>query len=296
MQGRWWDWRGIRLVLAQLKHKTKRLLEELLEMGGGYVLDFSNRTFEEFFEDFGISIYSDKYSGEGDSKANRMRSFVAIERSDVVEAVIRELWQHRCDLVADRTDYGHLDQNACRRKFEQIINALQEKGTPAFGVELEKTATLLNFDTVRRDLDKAMASLDTDPEKSLTASCSLVESVCRSILVELGKALPAKKDIKSLFNAVREPLGLHPNRTDLDPTIAKDVQKVMSGLASVVDGIGALRTHGGDAHGRERGFKRIDTRIANLAIQSSSTIALFLIETWQRKYPDRVLRNKTEVP
>jgi hypothetical protein len=44
-----------------------------------------------------------------------------------------------------------------------------------------------------------------------------------------------------------------------------------------------LRTHGGDAHGREKGFKRIDARIARLALNAASTIALFLIETWERK-------------
>ncbi|MFZ2980673.1 MAG: abortive infection family protein [Sphingobium sp.] len=44
-------------------------------------------------------------------------------------------------------------------------------------------------------------------------------------------------------------------------------------------GIGALRTHGGDAHGREKGARRIDARIAHLALNAASSLALFLIET-----------------
>ena len=71
--------------------------------------------------------------------------------------------------------------------------------------------------------------------------------------------------------------------------IADDVRKILSGLATAIEGIGALRTHGGDAHGRERGYTRIDQRIASLAIHAASTVALFLIQTWQRKYPQRVL-------
>ena len=101
--------------------------------------------------------------------------------------------------------------------------------------------------------------------------------------------MPDKKDIKALFNAVRKPLGLSPDRTDVDPLIADDVRKILGGLATVVEGIGALRTHGGDAHGRERGYVRIDHRIAALAIHSASTVALFLIETWQKKFPRRDL-------
>ena len=50
-----------------------------------------------------------------------------------------------------------------------------------------------------------------------------------------------------------------------------------------ISAIGALRTHGGDAHGREKGFRRVDARIARLAVNSASSVALFLIESWERK-------------
>ena len=152
---------------------------------------------------------------------------------------------------------------------------------------LSDTANTLDFDTVSRDLERALASAKHDPEDAVTAACSTVESVCRSILIESAQPLPDKKDIKGLFNAVKKPLGLSNDRTDLDSLIADDVRKVLNGLATVVEGIGALRTHGGDAHGRERGYSRIDQRIASLAIHAASTVALFLIETWRRKFPHR---------
>ena len=151
------------------------------------------------------------------------------------------------------------------------------------------TAAALDFDTVERDLERALASIATDPEDAVTAACSVLESVCRSIIIELGMDLPDKKDIQGLYRAVREPLGLAPERTDLPSEIAGDVRAILGGLNSTVQGIGALRTHGGDAHGRERGFRRVDSRIARLAIHSASAAALFLIETWQQKYPGRVL-------
>src|SRR5581483_5893667 len=154
---------------------------------------------------------------------------------------------------------------------------------------LSDTAGVLNLDTVSRDLDRALGNAREDPEDAVTAACSTVESVCRSILIELGQPLPNKKDIKDLFNAVKKPLGLSPDRTDLDTLIAEDVRRILGGLGTVVEGIGALRTHGGDAHGRERGYARIDHRIANLAIHAASSVALFLIETWQRKFPSREL-------
>jgi len=46
-----------------------RVLEEVLDMSGGYVLDFSNRTMAEYFEsEFGLAIFEDKYAIKGTSK------------------------------------------------------------------------------------------------------------------------------------------------------------------------------------------------------------------------------------
>ncbi len=155
--------------------------------------------------------------------------------------------------------------------------------------ELVDRSEVLDFDTVRRDLDRALASAEHDPEDAVTAACSTIESMCRSILLELGTPLPQRKDIGALYKAVREPLGISPDRADFAQEIVDDVRKVLSGLATAIEGIGALRTHAGDAHGRERGFRRIDARIARLAIHSASTVALFLLETWQQKYPTKAL-------
>lgn len=56
-----------------VSHKT--VLESLLGMSSGYVLDFSNATFANFFRDLNIDIYdAEQYPGFGDSKANRLRA------------------------------------------------------------------------------------------------------------------------------------------------------------------------------------------------------------------------------
>ena len=144
-------------------------------------------------------------------------------------------------------------------------------------------AALLDFDTVQLDISRAIASAKDDPEDAVTAACSLIESVCRSILIELNLALPAKKDIDGLIRAVQEPLSLSPGRMDLPAEVENDIRQVLGGLTSVAKGIGALRTHAGDAHGREKGYRRIDTRIAVFAINAASSIALFLIDTWERQ-------------
>jgi hypothetical protein len=167
---------------------------------------------------------------------------------------------------------------------------LMKRGTSAPAIAaLAVTVATVDFDTVQRDLDRALASAENDPEDAVTSACSVVESVCRSVLGELGLPLPSQLDIQGLYKAVREPLGLSPGKEDVATEIAADVRAILGGLNSAVQGIGSLRTHAGDAHGRGRGFRRLDSRIARLAIHAASGIALFIIETWQKKFPAKPL-------
>ena len=80
--------------MVALKHSEMRIIEDALAMGGGYVLNFSDRTFAEFFDDeFGIGIYSEKYAFNGTSKAKRMRAFVTTEDEYTVARVLRRFWE-----------------------------------------------------------------------------------------------------------------------------------------------------------------------------------------------------------
>lgn len=81
--------------MVKLKHGEKRIIEQVLDMGSGYVLNFSDRTFSDFFDDQGITIYQEKYGFNGSSKAKHMRAFIEVEDGRNVSRVLRELWQHR---------------------------------------------------------------------------------------------------------------------------------------------------------------------------------------------------------
>lgn len=179
-----------------------------------------------------------------------------------------------------------IERDSYRVRLVEIIQHASVVGA------FSSAAEALDLDTVKRDLDRALYSAEKDPEDAVTAACSVVESVCRSILVGSDLDLPTKQDISGLYRAVREPLGLSPTKDGVPDLIAEDVRSTLSGLVTAVQSMGALRTHGGDAHGRERGFRRVDARIARLAIHSASAVSLFLIETWQLRFPEKMLRKR----
>lgn len=148
--------------------------------------------------------------------------------------------------------------------------------------QLDKKIGDLDFDSVKADFERALSQAEEDPEDAVTSACSLVESVCKCVLEEMHVELPSKQDVGHLTNALAKELNLSPARQDIVP----DIKQILGGLQSVAAGIGALRTHSGDAHGRGKSNSRIDSRIARLAIHAASTLALFYIETWQRRQGD----------
>ncbi|MBW4443144.1 MAG: hypothetical protein KME10_18275 [Plectolyngbya sp. WJT66-NPBG17] len=81
--------------MASLLSIEKVKLERLFDMGSGYILDFSNRTFQEFIlENAKIDIYDNKYDYASGSKANRLRAFWDKEPNFVVGRLISNLLEY----------------------------------------------------------------------------------------------------------------------------------------------------------------------------------------------------------
>lgn len=74
--------------MADLNAFERRTLEKLLDMGSGYVLNFSDRTYAEFFLDYRVEIDASHYHTGGSSKAKRMRTFWDIAPNHIVGRVI----------------------------------------------------------------------------------------------------------------------------------------------------------------------------------------------------------------
>ena len=93
--------------MSSLTTADKRYLETILDMGGGYVLHFTNATFGEFFNRYNVDIRGEKYQTNGTSKANRMRAFWETEPDNVVWPVLSELleaYKANCDLGGREID------------------------------------------------------------------------------------------------------------------------------------------------------------------------------------------------
>lgn len=78
-----------------------RFLEGLFEGNApGYVLDFTNRTFADFFaSEVGINIYDDAYANAGTSKGKRLRTFLQRGQKPAIVKALTALWDYRQDYI-----------------------------------------------------------------------------------------------------------------------------------------------------------------------------------------------------
>lgn len=78
--------------MADLTFIEKSNFENFLGMKTGYVLEFSDRTFQEFVADtVGIDIYEEKFNYASGSKANRLRAFIKSESNYNVGVLLDKL-------------------------------------------------------------------------------------------------------------------------------------------------------------------------------------------------------------
>jgi len=113
--------------MGHLRTIDKLLLEDVFEMHTGYVLDFSDRRFAQFFAgELKIDIDAPKYLGNGTSKAKRLRCFMDLAEKPLLARAIEALWEYREGV---RQNAGKTDtvQNA-EARVTALIRAL--KGEP----------------------------------------------------------------------------------------------------------------------------------------------------------------------
>lgn len=73
-----------------------QVIEHVLNMKGGYVLDFSNRTFDEFIaHEVGVDATAQRYSVDGGSKARRLRRILPSLGAGQQAKLLRALLNYR---------------------------------------------------------------------------------------------------------------------------------------------------------------------------------------------------------
>jgi hypothetical protein len=117
------------------------LIDDVFEMGSGYVLNFSDRTFAQFFaEELNVNIDDPVYAKNGWSKAKRLRCFLKTADSAMVVRTLNALWEYR-EAVRHRVGCEDNLKNA-HGQLLTIINRLSSDGAKPSAIGVPPTSVV----------------------------------------------------------------------------------------------------------------------------------------------------------
>lgn len=157
---------------------------------------------------------------------------------------------------------------------------MAEPAPPTVRFQMTGTrAALLDgpIEAIEKQIHAIENALENVPDFAFDLSKVLVESVCKTVLADLGQPADSNWDAPQLLRETTSRLSLLP-RNHPDQTKARDsVTKTMRGLLQTIQGLCELRNNYGMAsHGRDSFAARLDLRQATLAAQAADTIVAFL--------------------
>ncbi len=147
-----------------------------------------------------------------------------------------------------------------------------------------------DFASIEAEFDRAINQLERDPHAAITAASSIIEALCKTYIETFGLDMPANLSIGPVWRTVQTHLSLN-----LDATLRDDQKRILQGLASIVDGVGAYRTHIGSAHGRGLNPPTIGVAEARLAVNAAHSLVIFVMELWHSQQPSTSFQRTTVV-
>ena len=141
---------------ARIRSKDIPIIDTVFGMESGYVLNFSNQTFANFFnEELGVDIYDDRGAAQGNSKANRLRCYLRRADRRTALQTLEAFWEYReaSSVTADYPDLGDSVRTAYFRIIQRLGGRPPEPAVPVATQPQRRVDTALTSTLAARLLE-----------------------------------------------------------------------------------------------------------------------------------------------
>lgn len=193
---------------------------------------------------------------------------------------VQQLLQHYNELLAkdgfeivERTKIADKPVYSARRKFS---------GVPP-SVQVAKQSSLFDAEYLSQQITRLELAVPHDPYLAIGTAKEMVETCCKTILLERGVKSEENWDLSQLVKATYKELKLTPDDIPDNSKAAETIKRLLSNLATVTQGLAELRNKYGTGHGKNANAKGLRARHAQLAVGAATTLVIFLFETHQER-------------
>lgn len=229
--------------MADLTYTEKRKLERALEMGGGYVLDFSNRTFEEFIHDsVGIEIYDSKYDYASGSKANRMRAFWELESNHIVGKLLDDVFANWDEFATTQWDdkTGQYEKSPMPMECLPIIERLKSDSIVPEIDALTPNIDDKDFETLAKSVRDHIKR--NEPEVGLDRLHTFLMKYFRALCKKHGISTERRKPLHSLVGEYAKKL------RDKGSIESEMTERILKSSISIMEAFNRVRNDQSYAH------------------------------------------------
>lgn len=138
---------------------------------------------------------------------------------------------------------------------------------------VDKLISAEGLHSCRRDFERAVGSIENDPEQAIGSASSLLESICQAIM-ERASRKPSSLNLQALMKETVNLLDLAPGSA-----LESNIGEALNALTTITQGVSRMRNKAGAAHGRGLDHEPLAPRHARLAVNAAATVGLFLLET-----------------
>jgi hypothetical protein len=258
--------------MSALRPSETAKFEKLFGMNGGYVLNFSDSSFGIFFGQVAdIDIHADQYCKYGSSKARKLRCFWTQAEDALAGRVLEEM----VGIASTIPNYSK--DAALIAECLQIAKRIQ--GCTVNLGYLRKSVEPFNSAYITKQIHRMEQAVDSDPDLAIGTAKELIETCCKSILEERGKAIPGMPDMPTLTKTTFKELNLVPELIHESARGKDTIKRILSNLSTIGNGLAELRGLYGTGHGKEHQTSGLEARHAKLATGAAAALVTFLFET-----------------
>lgn len=283
-------------MIKLLNEKIKALFMDLFNRGG-YVLNFSNYSFNTFtFSSVEIAIQGTY----GLSKGKSLRAF--LDDDNISDG-------KKIKLLSDMLEYYESNyENEYNKEYENYHNSYGIKYDAKYAVLYKKCKDSINklsnceiileeksnvikekfsSEYISKQLDLMLKVQSTNPTLAIGMAKELIESCCKTILDDLSISYTKNDDIPELTKKVNDNIKLLPINISTSDSVYEAYKQVLGNLKQIPYKLAEIRNKYGSGHGKTGTFIELDEACAKLAIGCSLSYVEYV---WTRYEETKLLK------
>jgi len=149
--------------------------------------------------------------------------------------------------------------------------------------DISNKINYLDSDYFYKQIELIKIQSNASPEQAIGLSKEVIESFCKAILENEGETELDKLEFSRLVKKTNACLNLLPQNVSQNKRGTETIKSILGSVVNIANKLDELRNLYGSGHGKGKSYKGLTKRHASLAVNLTSSLIIFWLETHKIK-------------